>query len=153
VAAIAEGAYQLSIMHVNDTHANVEQYPKLTTAVKEVRGEKPNSLLVDAGDVFSGTLYFNQYLGKADLWFMNQLGYDAMTFGNHEFDKDSIVLASFISEMNFPMVSANVNVTKDPVLGSLFKNENSTTPEGGKIYPAIIKENNGGKVGIFGLTT
>lgn len=151
--AEASAAYQLSIMHVNDTHANVEQYPKLTTAVKEVRGEKPNSLLVDAGDVFSGTLYFNQYLGKADLWFMNQLGYDAMTFGNHEFDKDSTILASFISEMNFPMVSANVNVTKDPVLASLFKNENSTAPEGGNIYPAIIKEVNGEKVGIFGLTT
>ncbi|MFK9090253.1 5'-nucleotidase C-terminal domain-containing protein [Bacillus salipaludis] len=146
-------AIDLSIMHVNDTHANVEQYPKLTTAVNEVRGQKPNALLVDAGDVFSGTLYFNQYLGKADLWFMNNLKYDAMTFGNHEFDKDSVTLAGFMGEMTFPMVSANVNVTKDPVLGPLFKNEISATPEGGKIYPAIVKTINGEKVGIFGLTT
>ncbi|MFJ7729584.1 5'-nucleotidase C-terminal domain-containing protein [Neobacillus sp. NPDC097160] len=151
---IAKAAsFNLSLMHVNDTHANVEQYPKLTTAVNKVRAEKPNALLVDAGDVFSGTLYFNQYLGKADLWFMNKLKYDAMTFGNHEFDKDSATLAGFMSEMTFPMVSANVNVTKDPVLGPLFKNEISATPEGGKIYSAIVKTINGEKVGIFGLTT
>lgn len=143
----------LTIMHSNDSHANVEQYPKLTTAVKEVRGQKANSLLVDAGDVFSGTLYYNQYLGKADLGFMNDLRYDAMTFGNHEFDKDSNVLASFINEMQFPMVSSNVNVTNDSVLGPLFKNEISAAPEGGHIYPAIVKEVDGEKVGIFGLTT
>lgn len=148
-----EEPFKLSVMHVNDSHANVEKYPKLTTAVKQVRGEKPNALLVDAGDVFSGTLYFNQYLGKADLWFMNNLKYDAMTFGNHEFDKDSNVLASFIKETTFPLVSANVNVTKDPVLGALFQNEISTAPEGGKIYPAIVKTVDGEKVGIFGLTT
>ncbi|GHH97431.1 5'-nucleotidase C-terminal domain-containing protein [Neobacillus kokaensis] len=146
-------AIDLTIMHVNDSHANVEKYPKLTTAVKEVRAVKPKALLVDAGDVFSGTLYFNQYLGKADLWFMNNLKYDAMTFGNHEFDKDSNVLADFIKDMKFPMVSANVNVTKDPVLGALFKNEISAAPEGGNIYLAIIKEVDGEKVGIFGLTT
>ncbi|QCJ44152.1 hypothetical protein FAY30_20830 [Bacillus sp. S3] len=146
-------ALDLSILHVNDTHANVEQYPKLTTAVKEVRGENPNALLVDAGDVFSGTLYFNQYLGKADLGFMNDLRYDAMTFGNHEFDKDSNVLADFIKEMKFPILSANVNVTKDPVLGPLFKNEISAEATGGNIYPAIIKTIDGEKVGIFGLTT
>lgn len=145
--------YTLSIMHVNDSHANVEQFPKLTTAVKEVRDAKPNSLLVHAGDVFSGTLYFNQYLGKADLWFMNSLGFDAMTFGNHEFDKDSNVLKNFMSEATFPFVSANVNVTKDPVLGALFHDEFSASPTAGNIYPAIVKEINGEKVGIFGLTT
>ncbi|WP_374702878.1 5'-nucleotidase C-terminal domain-containing protein [Bacillus sp. T33-2] len=148
-----DGPYTLSIMHTNDSHANVEQYPRLTTAVKEVKAQKPNSLLVDAGDVFSGTLYFNQYLGQADLEFMNALGFDAMTFGNHEFDKDSTVLADFIKNAEFPFVSANVNVKQDPVLGPLFVNENSTNAQDGKIYPAIVKEVNGEKVGIFGLTT
>ena len=151
--ANVENPYKLTIMHVNDSHANVEQYPRLTTAVNEVRAANPNSLLVDAGDVFSGTLYFNQYQGQADLEFMNNLKYDAMTFGNHEFDKDSNVLASFITKAQFPFVSANVNVKKDPALGVLFKDELSTSPEGGKIYPAIIKEIDGEKVGIFGLTT
>jgi 2',3'-cyclic-nucleotide 2'-phosphodiesterase (5'-nucleotidase family) len=145
--------FTLSVMHVNDSHANVEKYPRLFSAVNEVRAANPDALLVDAGDVFSGTLYFNQYLGKADLWFMNELGYDAMTFGNHEFDKDSSVLADFIKEMRFPMVSANVDVSNDPELGPLFVNELAEDADGGRIYPAIIKEVDGEKVGIFGLTT
>ncbi|WP_342433038.1 5'-nucleotidase C-terminal domain-containing protein [Neobacillus sp. FSL H8-0543] len=150
---VVEDQFNLSIMHVNDSHANVEKYPLLTTAVNQVRAEKPDALLVDAGDVFSGTLYFNRYEGLADLWFMNNLGYDAMTFGNHEFDKNSTVLANFIKEMQFPMVSANVNVTNDADLSPLFKNEISAAPVGGNIYPAIIKEVDGEQVGIFGLTT
>ena len=145
--------FNLSIMHTNDTHAHVEGYPRLFTAVKEVRNEKDNTLLLDAGDVFSGSLYFRQYSGLADLWFMNELGYDAMTLGNHEFDKDSKTLANFIKEMNFPMVSSNVQVTGDTDLEPLKKNEVGTPGEGGNIYPAIIKEIDGEKVGIFGLTT
>ncbi|WP_231893425.1 5'-nucleotidase C-terminal domain-containing protein [Rossellomorea aquimaris] len=145
--------FELSIMHTNDTHAHVEGYPRLFTAVNEVRAEKENTLLVDAGDVFSGTLYFRQYLGLADLWFMNELGYDAMTLGNHEFDKDSKTLANFIKEMNFPMVSSNVTVTGDTDLEPIFKNEIGTPGEGGNVYPAMIKEVDGEKVGIFGLTT
>ncbi|XXM74620.1 5'-nucleotidase C-terminal domain-containing protein [Lysinibacillus sphaericus] len=145
--------FDLSIMHTNDSHAHVEQYPKLFTAVNQLRGEKENSLLLDAGDVFSGTLYFRQYEGLADLWFMNELGYDAMTLGNHEFDKTSETLANFINEMNFPMVSSNVNVTDDTDLQPLKKDEIGKPGEGGNIYPAIIKEVDGEKVGIFGLTT
>jgi 2',3'-cyclic-nucleotide 2'-phosphodiesterase (5'-nucleotidase family)/predicted extracellular nuclease len=152
-APVVEEPFSMTIMHVNDSHAHVEKYPRLTTAVNEIRAAKENTLLVDAGDVFSGTLFFNQYSGLADLWFMNNLNYDAMTFGNHEFDKDSAVLADFIKQMQFPMVSANVNVTQDPVLGPLFQDEISENAEGGNIYPAIIKDINGEKVGIFGLTT
>lgn len=143
--------FDLSILHTNDSHAHVEQYPRLVTALDDLR--KPNSLLVDAGDVFSGTLYFRQYLGLADLSFMNDLNFDAMTFGNHEFDKDSNILANFIKEMKFPMVSSNVNVTADKDLSPLYKDEIGDPAEGGKIYPAIIKEIDGEKVGIFGLTT
>ena len=60
--------------------------PKTVTAVKDVRAEKPDSLLLHAGDAFTGTLYFNEFQGQADLAFMNLMGFDAMTFGNHEFD-------------------------------------------------------------------
>ncbi len=153
IVAELNPVFNLSVMHTNDSHANVEKYPRLTTAVKTVRETKPNALLLDAGDVFSGTLYFNKYLGLADMEFMNALGYDAMTLGNHEFDKDSQVLANFINAMEFPIVSANVNVTKDEILSPFFADEISASPEGGKIYPAIIKEVEGNKVGIFGLTT
>ncbi|RKJ51258.1 hypothetical protein D7X33_32410, partial [Butyricicoccus sp. 1XD8-22] len=58
--------FKLSIMHTNDTHGHVEMAPKRATAVKEVRAENPNALLLDAGDVFSGTLYFNEFQGEAD---------------------------------------------------------------------------------------
>lgn len=145
--------FTLTIMHTNDSHARVEQRPKLATAVHEVRSQSPDAILVDAGDVFSaGTPYFEKYLGLADLWFMNDIHYDAMTFGNHEFDKGSEVLSNFIKQMTFPMVSANIYLKHDPYLLPLYINEISYNPVGGNIYPAIVKQVNGEKVGIFGLT-
>ncbi|MBS4214796.1 5'-nucleotidase C-terminal domain-containing protein [Bacillus sp. FJAT-49825] len=151
--AVEKGPFTMSLLHTNDTHAYVEQFPRLITAVNEVRSQKENSLLLNAGDVFSGTLYFRQYLGLADLYFMNQLGFDAMTLGNHEFDKDSATLANFIKQAEFPIVSSNVNMTKDPDLGPLFHNSIGGTNEHGEIFPAIIKKVDGEEVGIFGLTT
>ena len=76
-------------MHTNDTHAKVETAPQRITAINEIRAEKPEAVLIDAGDVFTGTLYFNEFQGKADREFMNLAGYDVMTFGNHEFDLGS----------------------------------------------------------------
>ncbi|WP_240390655.1 5'-nucleotidase C-terminal domain-containing protein [Bacillus sp. Y1] len=151
--AVEEGTFTLSLLHTNDTHAYVEQFPRLITAVNELRVQKENSLLLNAGDVFSGTLYFRQYLGLADLYFMNQLGFDGMTLGNHEFDKDSATLANFIKQAEFPIVSSNVNMTNDPELGPLFNDSIGGTNEQGEIFPAIIKQVDGEEVGIFGLTT
>ncbi|WML41247.1 cell wall-binding repeat-containing protein [Neobacillus sp. OS1-2] len=146
--------YSLNIMHTNDTHANIDNVAKKMTAIKSVRAEKPDALLLDAGDVFSGTLYFNEYQGLADLEFMELAGYDAMTFGNHEFDMGTGVLSNFVKEASFPFVSSNVNFTNDANLKSQFHNDVITDkPEGGDIYDGIIKEVNGEKVGIFGLTT
>ena len=93
-------------MHTNDTHANLDTVAKKATAIKEVRAEKPDALLLDAGDVLTGTLYYNEFKGQADLEFMNLMGYDVMTFGNHEFDSGSTpeghkVLADFIKELIF----------------------------------------------------
>lgn len=150
---VEEGPFTLSLLHTNDTHAYVEQFPRLISAVNELRAQKENSLLLNAGDVFSGTLYFRQYLGLADLYFMNQLGFDAMTLGNHEFDKDSQTLANFIKQAEFPIVSSNVNMTNDPDLGPLFNDSIGGTDEHGEIFPAIIKQVDGEEVGIFGLTT
>nr|WP_106783648.1 choice-of-anchor I family protein [Lysinibacillus timonensis] len=150
--------FSLSIMHTNDTHASLDNAPKTVTAVKEVRAEKPDALLLNAGDVFSGTLYFNEFQGQADLKMMNLMGYDAMTFGNHEFDLGSSEdghqgLVDFIKGANFPFVSSNVNFTADEKFTGLFSDLISSEPENGKIYNGIIKEINGEKVGIFGLTT
>lgn len=143
--------YSITIMHVNDSHSQVSQYPKLTTAVHSVRAQSPNALLVDAGDVFYGTDYFTKYLGQADLYFMNYLKYDAMALGNHELDKGATVLANFVKGTNFPVLTANVNLTKNSVLAPLFQNQITYNAVGGKIYPAIIKEVNGEKVAFFGL--
>nr|WP_255428719.1 5'-nucleotidase C-terminal domain-containing protein [Sporosarcina sp. resist] len=151
-------AFNLSLMHVNDIHANTDKAPKLVTAVKEVRTVKPDALLLNAGDVFSGTLYFNEFLGQADLKFMNLMKVDAMTFGNHEFDLGSSAeghkaLVDFIKAADFPFVSSNVDFSKDPLFDGLFNTKISTTPKKSNIYTGIVKEINGEKVGIFGLTT
>lgn len=150
--------FNLSIMHVNDIHANTDKAPKLVTAVKEVRTQKPDALLLNAGDVFSGTLYFNEFLGQADLAFMNLMKVDAMTFGNHEFDLGSSTdghkaLVDFIEAAKFPFVSANVDFSKDEKFTGLFNTKIPTTSKNGNIYTGIVKEVNGEKVGIFGLTT
>lgn len=153
-----EKTFNLSLMHVNDIHANTDKAPRLVTAVKEVRTAKPDALLLNAGDVFSGTLYFNEFLGQADLEFMNLMKVDAMTFGNHEFDLGSSAeghkaLVDFINAANFPFVSSNVDFSKDPLFDGLFNTKISTTPKSSNIYTGIVKEINGEKVGIFGLTT
>ncbi|WP_419955366.1 5'-nucleotidase C-terminal domain-containing protein [Neobacillus niacini] len=145
--------YTLNIMHTNDTHANLDNVAKKATAIKSVRAAKPNALLLDAGDVLTGTLYFNEYKGLADLEFMNLAGYDAMTFGNHEFDLGTGVLANFVKDAAFPLLSANVNFAKDSNLQSRFNDSITDKAVGGQIYNGMIKVVNGEKIGIFGLTT
>ncbi|MCH6264273.1 bifunctional metallophosphatase/5'-nucleotidase [Neobacillus citreus] len=146
--------YTLTIMHTNDTHAHLDNIARRITAIKQVREAHPSSLLLDAGDVFSGTLYFNKYEGLADLEFMNLAGYDAMTFGNHEFDKGTATLANFVKEAGFPFVSANVDFKKDGNISPYFNDEIKNNPKrNGEIYKGIIKKVNGERIGIFGLTT
>nr|WP_309098858.1 5'-nucleotidase C-terminal domain-containing protein [Fredinandcohnia onubensis] len=150
--------YDLTIMHTNDTHASLDNMPKTVTAVKEVRAENPDSLLLHAGDAFTGTLYFNEFQGEADLAMMNLMGFDAMTFGNHEFDLGSSSeghqkLVEFIQSAQFPFVSANVDFSKDAKFDGIFNDSIASEIENGQIYNGIIKEVNGEKVGIFGLTT
>ncbi|MGM9949733.1 MAG: 5'-nucleotidase C-terminal domain-containing protein [Lysinibacillus sp.] len=153
-----ESDFELSILHVNDTHARVEMFPQLMTAVKEARASRENSLLLHAGDAFSGTLYFNEYEGQADLAFMNEMAFDAMTFGNHEFDLGSSpeghkALVDFVKGAKFPFITANVDFSKDPLFEGMFSDDYAVTPEQGEIYNGIIKEIDGEKIGIFGLTT
>lgn len=150
--------FKLSIMHTNDTHAHIDNVAKRITAIKDVRAAKPNSLLIDAGDVFSGTLYFNEFKGQADLEFMNLAKYDVMTFGNHEFDLGSSpeghkALSDFVKKANFPFVSANTDFSQDSLFNGLQTKKISDSPKNGNIYNGIIKEVNGQEVGIFGLTT
>ncbi|MCM0623456.1 5'-nucleotidase C-terminal domain-containing protein [Lysinibacillus sp. OL1_EC] len=153
-----EDAFSLSILHVNDTHARANELPKLATAVKEQREAKKNVLTLHAGDAFNGTLYFNEFHGQADLALLNEIGFDAMVFGNHEFDLGASpeghqALADFVKGAKFPFVDANTDFSADAKFTGLFTDLISSEPENGKIYSGIVKEIDGEKVGIFGLTT
>ncbi len=148
-----ETDFDLTLMHTNDTHAHLENVSRRVTAVKDVRSQVENSILLDAGDVFSGTLFFNQYNGLADVQFMNMMGYDAMVPGNHEFDKGTETLANFVKKAEFPIVSSNIDYSKDEKINTLFKDEIGQPGQGGNIYPATILEVDGEEVGVFGLTT
>lgn len=150
---------ELTVMHMNDTHAHLDNMPNMYTAIKEIREEEDNSLLLHGGDVFSGTLYFNEYKGQADLAIMNLMGFDAMVYGNHEFDLgsqegDHQSLAAFVKGANFPLLGTNIDFSKDTHMKNLVHAtpavENAT---GGKTYHSIVKNIDGEKVGIFGLTT
>ncbi|WEK54756.1 MAG: choice-of-anchor I family protein [Candidatus Cohnella colombiensis] len=158
-ANVTVGYWNLTIMHTNDTHAHLADVARRATLVKQVRNSSTNSLLLDAGDVFSGDLYFTKWAGLADLKFMNALGYDAMTFGNHEFDSGTSVLADFIKAAQFPLVTSNIDFSKDSNISPLLKQPKTidtgavkSTADAG-VYPYVILGVNGQKVGVFGLTT
>ncbi|HJZ49520.1 MAG TPA: 5'-nucleotidase C-terminal domain-containing protein [Roseiflexaceae bacterium] len=146
-------AYKLRIIHTNDHHARIEPVTGGTppapvhggvsrrkTLIDAIRDEGGNQLLIDAGDVFQGTLWFNQYLGMADLEFYHAMGYEAMAIGNHEFDKGQEPLAEFIKRAQFPVLSANIATDGSSPINGLYK-------------PWIVREVGGQKIGIFGLTT
>lgn len=153
--------FSIGLMHTNDTHANLDKAPKRATVIKELRAayraEGKPSLLLDAGDVFSGSLYFNKFLGQADLELMNYMKYDMMTFGNHEFDlgetENNIALKNFVTKAKFPFITANVDFSKNESFNGLQKKTITAGPEKGQIYQGIIKEYKGQKIGFFGLTT
>ncbi|WP_227394341.1 5'-nucleotidase C-terminal domain-containing protein [Jeotgalibacillus aurantiacus] len=149
--------FDLTVLHTNDTHASLDNVAKRVSLVKQLKAENPNNLLLDAGDVFSGTLYFNEFQGLADLEFMNLMGYDAMVFGNHEFDlggpEGNAELAEFVKGAEFPFVASNVDFSMDTNFEGLQNDIYTGEFSNGEIYNGIIKEVNGEQVGIFGLTT
>ncbi len=151
-AEAAAGDFDLTIMHTNDTHAHLDNAPRRLTAVEEIRASHDNTILLDAGDVFSGTLFFNKYKGLADVQFMNMMKYDAMVPGNHEFDEGPKTFSEFVKQTKFPIVSANIDYSKNADLSPLYKDEMAMTGEDGTIYPAVILDVNGEEVGVFGLT-
>ena len=151
--------FDVTIMHMNDTHAHLNTMPKMYSAIKEVRANNENNLLLHGGDVFSGTLYFNEFKGQADLALMNLMGFDAMVYGNHEFDLGSneggqASLAKFVQGANFPLLGSNIDFSADPFMaGLVVQNTLVENASGGKSYHSIVKNIDGEKIGIFGLTT
>lgn len=142
-------SYNLTILHTNDMHghweamtySNVSQggIARRATLVKQLRAANPNTLLLDAGDISQGTLYFVQYRMQEGRDFYNLLGYDVVAPGNHEFDLGPKVFAdNFASGAKFPIVLANVDVSSEPALA-------------GKLLPFVVKEIGGEKIGVFGM--
>lgn len=149
VAASAQG-WSLTIVHSNDLHSHIEQtttggrklggYARHVSLINQIRSENENVLLVNAGDTFQGTIFFNTYEGLSDLAYLNYAGYDAVAVGNHEFDRGTSVFARFIRSATFPVLAANVDVSEDPDLKGL-------------VAPSAIVDVNGERVGVVGAVT
>lgn len=150
VAVAAAGACfgmqagNLVILHTNDTHSQIDPEShdlggvmRRKAVIDSVRGAEKNVMLVDAGDVVQGTLYFNLYRGEVEHKVMNALGYDVATLGNHEFDNGSEELAGLLRNDNATWISTNYDVDNSPLAGLL--------------VPYVVKDFDGKKVGIMGL--
>ena len=115
---------ELTILHTNDIHSHygTPESPtqggvaRLATAIESARNETDHVLLLDAGDQFQGTLYFTVGGANVVADVMNEMGYDAMVIGNHEFDSGPAELARFIDLAGFPIISANTDATADATL-------------------------------------
>lgn len=139
----------LTILHTNDTHSRLEPFKengewiggslRRMEYLQQVRSEQNDVLLVDAGDYSQGTPYFNLFGGYVEVELMNQMGYDAATLGNHEFDNGLNALADRLRKAKFKTVCANYS----------FHHKDLDT----LIKPYIIIEKGEKKIGIFGLLT
>lgn len=141
---------KLTILHTNDVHSRIEPFPmdgsklqglggvaRRSTLINKIRKEEKHVLLFDAGDMFQGTPYFNLFDGELELTLMSKLGYDAGTFGNHEFDNGIDGILKHFDKANFPFVTSNYDF--------------SNTALAGKTKEYLILERGGIRIGVFGL--
>jgi len=156
----------LTIIHVSDTHSHFEPaqvkltldlddqlkgkavyvelggFPQALGVIDQLRASAKNPILLHAGDMFQGTLYFTRFEGTADVALWNLAKVDVATLGNHEFDKGPKFLKTqFFDAVKFPVVDANVDISGEPDLAGV------------KLPPYIIKNIDGTRVGFIGLTT
>ena len=104
------GDAEIVVISTNDMHAQISQFPKFATFVKETREKFPNVILVDAGDRFSGSPFVDhaKERGKPMIELMNKVGYNLATMGNHDFDYGQTVLRKRLSEAQFKVIGANI---------------------------------------------
>jgi len=144
------GSYTITILHTNDIHSHIDPFEssderyngkgglaRISEYVKKVRLENPGTLLLDAGDMFQGTPYFNFYKGELIFKTMSLAGYDAGTVGNHEFDNGLEGLKDPLKHAGFPLICSNYDFSDTILKGS---------------FPRYRIFNRGGvKIGIYGL--
>jgi len=141
---------KITILHTNDTHSHIDPFPanhpknpnmggaaRRAAIIENIRKEEKNVLLLDAGDIFQGTPYFNYYGGELEFKLMSMMQYDVATMGNHDFDNGIDGFYNQLPNAKFDFVSANYDF-KNTVLNDIVKP-----------YKIIIKD--GIKIGIFGL--
>ncbi len=140
----------ITVLHTNDVHSHIDPFPmddprnpnmggvsRRASLIETIRKENPNVLLLDAGDIFQGTPYFNYYGGELEFKLMSMMKYDLSTIGNHDFDNGVDGLTSQMPHATFEFVSANYD----------FKN----TTMDGFVKPFKIFNKDGIKIGVFGL--
>ena len=146
----SENFKKITILHTNDVHSHIEPFSKdhsefpnrggferRSTILNSIRSKNPNTLLLDAGDIFQGTPYFNFYNGELEFKLMSLLKYDAVTIGNHDFDNGITGLNEQMPNASFDFLISNYD----------FKNTVKDT----HVKPYKIFNKEGVKIGVFGL--
>lgn len=141
---------KLTILHTNDMHSRIEAFPndggrnanqggmlKLAELIKQIRQQEEHILLLDAGDVFQGTPFFNFYGGELEFKLMSKMGYDASTLGNHEFDNGLKGIYDQLPHAKFPHLIANYDFS-----GTILKDA---------FLPYKIFKKGSLNIGVFGL--
>lgn len=121
---------KLTVLHTNDVHSRIDPFPanhsrwanqggfaRRAQLISRIRAEQEHVLLLDCGDIFQGTPYFNYYKGRLEVDLMNKMGYDAATIGNHEFDNGIEALAENVQRARFPFVCTNYDVSESELNG------------------------------------
>lgn len=148
--ASTDDVVEITILHTNDVHSRLEPFPandakypgmggaaRRAALINQIRQTTPHVLLLDAGDMFQGTPYYNLFYGEPELKTMSLMGYNAATLGNHDFDNGTEGFAKVMHHANFDILNANYTLTDTPL-------HNKTKPY--KVF------NVGGiKVGVFGI--
>ena len=140
----------LTILHTNDMHSRIDPFPydggkfaglggmaRRAELIKQIRAQEKNVLLLDAGDIFQGTPYFNLFGGEIEFKLMSQMKYDAATLGNHDFDNGIDGLQKQLPHASFPFIISNYDF--------------SETSLNNRFVPYKLFEKEGIKVGVFGL--
>lgn len=140
----------LTILHTNDVHSHIDPFPandsrfpnlggvsRRYSYIQHVKAENPNTLILDAGDAFQGTPYFNFYGGELEYKLMSKMGYHASTIGNHEFDNGIDNITAQLQHAEFDLINANYDL--------------ANTSLDGMVKPHQVYEVDGLKIGVFAL--
>jgi len=148
ISSAKETNVKITILHTNDMHSHIEPLKngkhkgmggmaQRAGLINKIRSEEKHVLLLDAGDIFQGTPYFNFYNGELELKLMSRMNYDAATLGNHEFDNGLVGLKKQLNNATFPFLIANYDFSAT-ILKDTFK-----------AYKIFKK--GGIRIGVFGI--